>query len=282
MIKTCVFCDEVAEDFEEQVRLSVEAGAHGVEIRGKLFGTNVAGVTDDHVAQMQAILERYGAQVLAIGSPFGKCNHEDRAEVEEHLRMFDRMIELAHAFGTQVIRGFAFWDPSREDRSQRRPIEDKLAAIVPLLEPAKEAAEGAGVVLAFETEGATTIWSCADARKVIDAVGGGPASPAGRPALGVAWDASNGARSGEHPLREGYPHIRGLVRHVHVKPKSQKTIQTVADTDCSYEELLRQLTADGYDGAASVEHWGSPELMLEGVRQTRGLLDRIRHAARGT
>lgn len=268
MIHTCVFCDEVAEDFEEQVRLSVEAGAHGVEIRGKLFGTNVAGITDDHVAEMQTVLDRYGARVLCIGSPFGKCRHDDPAEVEQHVRMFVRMIELAQAFGTEVIRGFAFWDPEREDRSKRRPIEEKLDVIVPLLEPAKRAAEEAGVVLAFETEGATMIWTCADARKVIDALGGGAG-------LAVAWDANNAARGGEHPLREGYPLIRGLVRHVHVKPDADKSIATVADTDCSYEDLLRRLIADGYQGSASVEHWGSPELMLEGVRQTRELLERL-------
>ena len=40
-------------------------------------------------------------------------------------------------------------------------------------------------------------------------------------------------------------------------------------------DALRVLKSDGYDGAASIEHWGSPELMLEGVRQLVPLLGRV-------
>jgi sugar phosphate isomerase/epimerase len=60
-----------------------------------------------------------------------------------------------------------------------------------------------------------------------------------------------------------------------VKPNAHKTIETVADTALSYAEILRVLKADGYDGCASIEHWGSPELMLEGVRQLVPLLQHL-------
>src|SRR5438270_2829327 len=99
-IEPCVFTDEVAGDFEEAVRRSVEAGATGLEIRGKLFGKSVTGITDDEVGQMQAIMERHGARVASIGSPFGKCDMNNPVELEQHQRHFERMVQLAHVFGT--------------------------------------------------------------------------------------------------------------------------------------------------------------------------------------
>src|SRR5947209_4693788 len=112
-IEPCVFTDEVAGDFEEAVRRSVEAGATGLEIRGKLFGKSVTAITDEEVGQMQAVMERYDAHVASIGSPFGKCDMNNGAELELHQRHFRRMAQLAHVFGTPIIRGFSLWKPDR-------------------------------------------------------------------------------------------------------------------------------------------------------------------------
>ena len=43
----------------------------------------------------------------------------------------------------------------------------------------------------------------------------------------------------------------------------------------TYEQILAILRDDGYDGWASIEHWGSPEAMLSGLRQLRPVLDRV-------
>ena len=56
-------------------------------------------------------------------------------------------------------------------------------------------------------------------------------------------------------------------------------VATVGDwDDVSYEEVLQTLIADGYEGAARVEHWGSPWLMLEGGRQVVELLAKVQGA----
>jgi sugar phosphate isomerase/epimerase len=267
-IEPCVFSDEVAADFDEAVRLSVEAGATGLEIRGKLFGKGVTGITDEDVGRMQAILERHGARVAAIGSPFGKCDMNDPAELEQHQRHFERMVQLAHVFGTPIIRGFALWKPDRGRDAARPNLDAYLERIVRFLQPAVRLAEREQVVLCLENEGATLVGTCAEARAVIDALGSSPA-------LAVAWDVNNGWGSGEIPIPDGYNLIRGRVRHLHVKPNRQKSMATVADTDITYATVLRTLLEDGYEGAASIEHWGSPELMLEGVRQLVGTLQRI-------
>ena len=267
MIEPCIFADELSPDFEEAVRRSVEAGARCVELRGGIWGRAVQNCTDEDVARMKEVLARHGARVAVVGSPVGKCDLDSEDEYETHVRWFGRMCELAHVFGTRVIRGFAFWSPGR--REQPRPdLSAYLPRIAEKLAPLVARAEEEGVLYCFETEGSTMTGTCAEIAEVIEALGGSPS-------LGATWDVNNGWGCGELPYPDGYWRIRGRVHHVHVKPNAHKSLETVADTSLSYAEVLRVLHADGYEGCAGIEHWGSPELMLEGVRQLVPLLEHV-------
>lgn len=267
-IEVCVFTDEVAHDFEEAVGLTTAAGATAMEIRGRLYGKNVTTIDDDDVRRMEDVLDRHEARVASIGSPFGKCDRERPEELAEHQRHFERMVELAHVFGTRVIRGFALWKPDRERDQPRPDLSRYLDEIVAFLTPAVQLAEQEGVLLCLENEGATMVGTCAEAEAVIDALGA-PQS------LAVAWDVNNGLSCGENPLPDGYARIAGRVAHVHVKPNGAQSLATVGDSDLTYETVLRTLFADGYRAAASIEHWGSPELMLKGVRELSELVARL-------
>lgn len=267
MIKTCIFADEVSRDFEEAIRLSREAGADYVEVRGGIWGKDVTTANDDDVARMQDALVKYNVKIGCIGSPFGKCSF-DKEEYERHLNIFHRMIELAHIFDTKIIRMFAFWMP-KEFRGKPRPdIRNYLHEIVPRLKPAATIAEKEDVIMALETEDTTLVGSCEEARIVVDAVES--------EAMKVCWDVNNAWHCNELPYPDGYNFIRGLVRHVHVKPNANKNIDTVGSSNVSYEQVLKALSDDGYDGCASIEHWGSPEFMLKGVKELINVLKRIK------
>ena len=118
MIEPCFFADEVSGDFEAAVRLGVEAGARAIELRGGIWGRAVQNCTDEDVARMKDVLAAHGARVAVIGSPVGKCDLENEGEYRQHLQWFGRMCELAHEFRTQVIRGFAFWNPLQSERDR--------------------------------------------------------------------------------------------------------------------------------------------------------------------
>ena len=269
MIRTCVFADEVSKDFDEAVKLCSEAGAEYIEVRGGIWGKRVTNADDDDVKRMQEALDKYDMKVGAIGSPFGKCTFEEE-DYGRHMGFFPRMVELAHIFNTDVIRMFAFWVPKelRGKGIPRPDIKDYLGEIAPRLKPAAELAEKEGVTMAIETEGATLVGTCAEARAVIDAVGSD--------ALRVAWDINNSWHCGELPHPDGYSHIRGLVRHIHVKPNADKNIDTVSSSNVPYSRVLRViLEEEGFEGCASIEHWGSPELMLKGVRELKKLLQNL-------
>ncbi|MBI3909822.1 MAG: sugar phosphate isomerase/epimerase [Armatimonadetes bacterium] len=269
-IRVSIFSDEVSADFKEAVRLSAEAGATGLELRGHMFGKSIAAIDNNDVARIKDLCASYGAQVAVIGSPVGKCDMTDPEECRQHQVLFRRMVELAHAFDTRLIRGFALWHPDGERAlEQVRPnLDEHLPRIVAFLQPIIQVAEIEGVRFCLETEGTTMVGTCAEARKVMDALGN-------LPALGVAWDINNGLSCGESPYPEGYELIRHKVYHVHVKPNAEKSLSTVGDSGLTYEQLLTALRKDGYDGWASIEHWGEPEHMLKGVRELIQVLQRV-------
>jgi len=268
MIRSCIFTDEVAPEFEEAVRLSAEAGAQGLELRNKLFGKSIVQIDDMDVRRIRDVCRTHGVEVAVLGSPVGKCSLDDPEEQRRHQDYFRRMAELAHAFETPIIRGFALWRPNRDRATDHlRPnLEAHLAQIVDFLAPIVEHAERENVRLCLETEGATLVGTCAEARRVMDALGNSPA-------LGVTWDVNNGLACGENPYPDGYRLIHDRIYHVHVKPNAQQSLATVGESDLTYAEVLAVLKAAGYDAWASIEHWGAPEQMLKGLRELVPLLE---------
>jgi len=275
VIDACMFFDEVSADFREAVDLSARAGVHCIELRGGIWGKRVQEATDDDVARMQQVMTEYGTRVTCIGSPVGKCDLYNEEECQRHQEWFVRMCELAHIFDTKVIRGFSGWNPEswHGDRYNENAPRPDLGSLLPLiaerLAPIVRRAEQEDVYFCLETEMATCSGTCQEVAQVIAACGGSAH-------LAVTWDVDNAASRGEHPLEQGYPLIKGRIRHLHVKPNRYMNIETVGDwPDVSYEDVLNILLADGYEGSASIEHWGSPWLMLEGARQLVELLGNI-------
>ncbi len=272
-IRACIFSDEVSPDFEEAVRLSAEAGAQGLELRNRMFGRSITQITDEDVRSIQAVCRRYGVEVAVIGSPVGKCDLTNPEEIQLHRAHFTRMCALAQAFGTPLIRAFALWRPerSRATDHERPDLEAHLPRIVEFLGPLVEQAARTGVRYCLETEGATMVGTCAEANRVMNALG--------RPlALGLAWDVNNGFYCGESPFPEGYALIRDRIYHVHVKPNEAGSLATVGETAVTYAEVLHTLHREGYAGWASIEHWGSPDAMLRGVRELTPVLEKIAQA----
>jgi len=276
------FADEIEkEDFEAAVKQGVEAGATGVELRGGIWGERVQQIDDDTVKRVQDVLAKYGVKIYSIGSPVGKCDYDNAEERDEHHRMFDRMIELAHAFDTNIIRGFSLWNPrikaeglERYERNTLRPdLDTYMDTVVEFLTPIVQKASASGVTLSMENEGATVAGTCVEARRVADALDAASGTPDG---FTFCYDVVNGVHCGEAYGPEGYALLKGRITHLHVKPNDDKEIFPIMGTeDATYDDLIKTLLADGYTGVASIEHWGSPELMLKGVRQLREILDRL-------
>ena len=269
MIEVCYFTDEVSQDFEEAVKLGMEAGADSIEIRGNLFGKSVENVEEKEITKIKEILDKYSSRVAIIGSPVGKCSLKKPEEISKHIDIFKRMCSLAHKLNTDLIRTFPFFIPDKYKKTESRPnISNYIEEIVEGLKPMVEIAEQEDIKMCFETEPSTFSGDCSEVKQITEALG----SSAAR----VTWDILGGwANSRETPYPGGYKLIEGKIEHLHIKANDNNNIKTVGDSDVTYKEILNHLINKGYDGAASIEHWKTPELMLSGIRQLRQLLNTI-------
>ena len=266
MIEPCFITSEMSEDFEEAIRLGAEVGVRTVHLRSGMWGRSVEQITETDVDRVKDILARYGARVGVVLSPFGKCNIENPEEVQQHMRIFARMIELAHAFDTRLVRTFPFRRPGYEEYEPSH-LDEYLPMIVEKLTPAVRMAEAEDIVMCFETVGSTLARTAQEVRRVVDALGDSPA-------VGLIWEIDVGWRAGELPS-QGYPFIRGYVQDIHVKANPDRRIDPVGTSADTYEDAFRALLADGYEGFATIEHWGSTEGTLSGIGQLKSVLSRV-------
>ena len=251
-------CAEMSEDFERAVRLGAEAGASVVSLRSKIFGKGIEDLTQPEVGLARDILADQDMRAGMVLSPVGKCDIEDEALISAQGDILQRTIAVAHGLGTKTIRVFPFRppDPVPYGDSRLREYGDRIVECwTPWLDMAAEA----GVELCFEWVGTTLALTCAEIRQVIDALG----SP---DHVGVIWEIDVSAQAGESP-EAGYPHIRDLIRDVHVKRFGEGA------TRDEYASAFRLLQKDGYEGPLTVEHWGAEEETLEGIAEVQKLID---------
>ena len=260
--------DEISQDFEHALDVLVEYEAAAAELRG-LWGVNIADLTDEQAERARAALSQRGLRVAALSTPFFKCDldtdavNEGEAAGRMHLAaprglpqqmdMLRRCIELAHFFGTDLIRVFSFW---RKAPLTAQVEERILAAFeAPVAMAARE-----GVVLGLENEHACYIGTGVEAARIAAAINA--------PQLRIVWDPGNAFCAGEPPYPEGYDAVRPWFSHVHVKDATmvdtpdhgqQPRWCVVGAGDIDYTGQFAALKQDGYHGYISLETHYVPE-----------------------
>ncbi|MFO7319233.1 MAG: sugar phosphate isomerase/epimerase family protein [Limnochordia bacterium] len=284
MIKVSVITDEISQDFERALDVALEHGVRHVELRG-LWNTNIADLTGEQVARAQELLKARGMSVVAIAGPVFKCHlgpefkgaggdtfgHTDDASIEEHLEILERTLDMAEAFGTKLVRVFAFWRAGA-------PTAEVYDLIEGHLRRALERAQRRGLVLALENEHMCFIGSADESIEMLRRIDS--------PSLGLIWDPGNA--SALEPASQVFPgayeRIKaevGLERivHVHLKdpvttPEGIVRFTEFGKGELDYRGHLAALARDGYQGAISMEtHWREPG--MTGEEATRRCLDNL-------
>jgi sugar phosphate isomerase/epimerase len=261
MLFPAVITDEISQDFESALDVMREYGVTTAELRG-LWGKNVLELDEGERRRAKEALERRGMSVCSIASPFGKCKLRPDGEAEagplhlavergreEQLEVLELAIELARFFGTELVRGFAFWKQGEPTEAVWAEIADWFRAPVAL-------AEREGIILGLENEHACMIGTGAEAGQLIDAIDS--------PALQAIWDPGNAFMAGETPFPDGYRAVAGRMIHLHVKdavrrPDGEGAWAIVGEGEIDYPGQFRALVADGYQGGVSLEtHYRPP------------------------
>lgn len=232
------FGDEVDPDPKIQAAVLTALGASHIEVRSA-WGTNVADLDDDQVAELKSILDGAGMKVSAVASPIGKVDIGLPAAHE--VNRLRRVIEVAKALDTRYIRMFSFF------RSADQTPEDMRDAVMERMGLLAEEAERAGVMLIHENE--KDIYGDTPER-VLDIL-----ETVKSPALRAAWDNANFVQVGVKPYTDAYAMLRPYLEYLQVKDAIAGT-GVVVPTGYGDGELVETLTAlsrDGYAGFASLE-----------------------------
>jgi UDP-N-acetyl-2-amino-2-deoxyglucuronate dehydrogenase len=238
MMVLSAFADEIADNFEEQVKFLVDHGIRWLDLRSA-WGTNVMQLSEEQLLQIEEILSRYGCRVACIGTPIGKVPLE--RDVQEDVADVQHAVTLAQRFRCDAIRIFSFYQA--EDKTK----DDGVDQAADKLREMTKSVEGTGLTLLLENE-KPVIGDTADrCRQLLDAVDS--------PDLLLAFDPANFVQCGEDPVDYCWPRLKDQVAWIHLKDahKSDSTISLYGEGDGQIPELMTTLKSHGFSGFMTME-----------------------------
>lgn len=244
MFKRAVMTDEISQDPGRAVAIARKFGLDGVELRSA-WEKNPHELSRVEIGKINALIRDAGLQMPCVAAPVFKCRLEEPLDYLAHLEILKRSIEVAHALGADLVRGFTFWDDGRFAHNLPL-IAEKIATVAPIL------ADG-GVTLALESDPATYANSNQKLALVLPRVAADHVK--------ALWDPGNNiyVKDAGRPFPEGYETLRPYLAHVHVKDVKLDPATgvpeacRVGDGAVGFAAVFKRLSADGYRGWASLE-----------------------------
>ena len=255
------FGDEIADDVDAQLAVLGELDIGWLELR-KAWGNNVLQLDDGQVAELREACSRRSIRVSCIGSPVGKSPIEE--PIGPVLSDLSRILEIAEALDTALVRVFSFYPPEGAD--QANYVDESIARLSQMADMTAER----GIRLLLENEGGLvgdTPERCLALLKGVDS-----------PGLSFVWDTGNFPHSGvAHAFDRGWPLLGDRIACVQVKDAivADSTITVAGDGDGQIPELLAALRESGYRGFLALE----PHLKVAGQRGGFSGPDGMRRAA---
>jgi len=248
-MKVSVLTDEISQDPATAIELARDWGIRHMEIRC-LYGRRIPDDEPWARKSLLELIESYDVDVAAITPGLFKVSLSDRNAIDQHLSTrLPKSLEFAKAVGTEIVVAFTpVLDGPRDERA--------LSHFRGALSKAIDIMQKEGITLALENEPICVATTGAEVAGFVRSMG--------RDELRVNWDPGNAYTKGEG-ASEGYRHVRDLVAHVHLKdvrtdPASgEKRYVTIGQGELKFEEQLRSLRADRYEGYLTIEtHFKPP------------------------
>ena len=257
-----VICDGISRDLEHTLGVMDEFGLEHAELQyvwDKEVGDHDAGET----AKIKDLLERHNKPVSCLSrhifAGLTVATRPGDAEHAKHMDALKRVIEMAHALGSPLVRIMSskkeqiLW--GKNGAEQWNVAKGAWDTLPPLIAPAVELIRAEGLKLVVETGNGTMVNSNYTARKLVDDLDA-------KDVLKVLWDPANNCWCHELAHPDGYDEIRdGYLGHVHIKdvqvdtPKATLEVREIGSGQLGplLRPIAQSLREDGYDGVISLE-----------------------------
>ena len=262
MRKLGTITDGISRDFEYALDVMVETGLEYVELQ-YLWKKQVGDLTDRDIKRVKRLIEARDLKVSCISHHNLSAIPVDTSVVapvyRSHIKTLQRCIDVAQALGTNLVRIFSFRKEMVLFGAEPIISEGAWAMLLERLEEPLQIADAAGITLVIETAISGNVTSAYLARKLIDELD--------VPHLKVLWDPCSSLYCTEVPYPDAYELIREHIAHVHLKDGVVNLPAATFDfcamrqgqMDPYYNDIVKALDRDGYQGAISLESVYTPE-----------------------
>lgn len=237
-----IITDEVSQNPAVAIRIAQQYGLEALEFRS-VDNQPFHKLSDNRIAEIAAMVHEAGLVICGLSTPVFKCRLDAAQEIEEHLGILKRSLDIAKQLKVKRIRGFSFWADGEFDLKLPLIVE-QLRRIEPLLQKAE-------VVYALEFDPSLYACNARKVRRVLDAVNS--------PWIRGLYDPGNDLWDPdcEVPYPDGYNELHGTIDHIHLKDavKTEDGVHGVAigQGEVDYKGLLERLIEDQYSGFLVVE-----------------------------
>lgn len=261
MFKLAVISDEISQDFQTVASVASEYKLNAIEIRS-VWDKPPQALTDDDMSKMKDILSKSGLVIAGIASPFYKCDIDNAQDRNNHIEILKKCIKMAKFFGTNIVRGFTFWNTGK--------TEEVWEQILDYYKEPVKIAESEGIIIGVENEASTSVSTAKLLEKFLCEVGSANVK-------GI-WDPANEvyADGGETPFPDAYNRVKKYMIHCHAKdaaPNEDGKIESVpvGTGVIDWKGQIKELLDSGYKGYLSLEtHWRPKKVLSEDLLNRPG------------
>lgn len=234
------FSDEIASDFQTQLKTVNELGMRYISLRG-INDKNIGDYSVEMIKKdVVPRLKQWDIGVSSIGSPIGKIYINDENAFKKQLTMLKALCEISQLLNCQYIRIFSFYIPKEDNFDAYKDI------VISKLKEFAKIAEQYNIILLHENEKDIFGDIAGRCKLILDEVNS--------PNFKAIFDFANFVQCGEN-TQDCYDLLSDDIAYIHIKDAVYKdNFNVLCGTgDGQIESILVQFFESGYQGFLTLE-----------------------------
>ncbi|MBA1354359.1 MULTISPECIES: sugar phosphate isomerase/epimerase family protein [Staphylococcus] len=234
------FSDEIASDFQTQLKTVNELGMRYISLRG-INDKNIGDYSVEMIKKdVVPRLKQWDIGVSSIGSPIGKIYINDENAFKKQLTMLKALCEISQLLNCQYIRIFSFYIPKEDNFDAYKDI------VISKLKEFAKIAEQYNIILLHENEKDIFGDIARRCKLILDEVNS--------PNFKAIFDFANFVQCGEN-TQDCYDLLSDDIAYIHIKDAVYKdNFNVLCGTgDGQIESILVQFFESGYQGFLTLE-----------------------------